>query len=92
MENNLEVKWKSGSGEWLGVCKHPRTGAQVAVVRFDGTSYKLSVPVEGMSGWSITFKSQRAAEQAAKREASIVGKIWNRVAGLPCAFFRGTLS
>jgi hypothetical protein len=79
------------------------TGRQVAVITADAAEpeditpfmtewfFKVSVPIEGMNGWTIECNNWMAIEAIVTRECSVLGKLQNRLVTLPIAYLRGNL-
>lgn len=69
------------------------TKRQIAVLtQLPCGKVKLSVPIEGMGGWSVILPSVRHATVVATREVSPIGKLYNRVVFMPWAFFHHELN
>lgn len=69
------------------------TKRQIAVLtQLPCGKVKLSIPIEGMGGWSVTLPSIRHATVVATREVTLIGKLYNRVVFMPWAFFHHDLN
>ena len=53
--------------------------------------FRISVPVEGMNGWTIECNNWPKITAIATRECSRLGKLQNRLVTIPIAFLRGNL-
>lgn len=58
---------------------------------FDKVDWKVSVPIEGMGGWSILCNSKSRAFKIANNEISKRGKVINRLFHMPVSFLLNTL-
>lgn len=80
-----------------------KTGRQVAVLNAYATEpsdllpymeewiFDLSVPVEGMNGWTVQCNTWPEVESIVNRECSRRGKAINRLFTVPFAFLKGKL-
>jgi hypothetical protein len=80
-----------------------KTGRQVGIITADATEpeditpfmtewfFRISVPIEGMNGWTIECNNWKAIEEIVTRECSALGKLQNRLVTLPIAYLRGNL-
>lgn len=76
-----------------GVFYSGKTGRQVAILTCSSEGkVKLSVPIEGMGGWHVDCKSEIEAWDVAQRECFPLGKLYNRVVGMPIFYLQGRLS
>ena len=54
--------------------------------------FRISVPIEGMNGWTVECNNWPEIVAIATRECSRLGKLQNRLVTIPIAFFKGNLS
>ena len=85
------------------VAYNNKTGQQVAIITADATEpeditpfmtewfFKISVPIEGMNGWTVQCNNWKAIEAIVTRECSALGRLQNRLVTLPIAYLRGNL-
>lgn len=58
---------------------------------FELAEWKVSIPIEGMGGWTLVCNSKSKAIQIANNERSKRGKVINRLFHLPASFLLGNL-